>query len=64
MNAARHYKNGESEGYKEKHESSVRDLFSLFADTCGESDVIVDVDMEKLPGTCSKSMLLLVQEPI
>ena len=38
----------------------VRNLFSLCADACGESDEIVSA--EKVPGTSSELMPLLVQE--
>ena len=43
-------------------ENGVRNLFSLYADASGTSDEIVS--MEKVPGTCSELMPLLVQEPI
>jgi hypothetical protein len=39
-----------------------RNLFSLRADACGESDEIVS--KEKVPATFSGSMPLLVQQPI
>jgi hypothetical protein len=62
VDAARQDKSGEREEYQEGHENGVRNLFSLCADACGESNEIVSA--EKVPGTYSELMPLLVQEAI